>query len=221
MTGEKTVNVHDQQVHQNLDVANFATLAANAKKPVPNEAELRSACDAAVREQVNRIREYAKSNPDSQIAQANKHLLDQGAPLDTWAAGPGQFSITSAYGWAVGGGVPFLGEAPLGFLYGGDGTSWKAWATGATVILGQFVLDPNQICLSKEFRTENSPIGMVRKGPCHFTATGGGAGFSVTTIYFYSSRGAYWGTLVGTGTLVGYFEIESQQLELVWQGWKQ
>jgi hypothetical protein len=215
------VDAHDQQVLQNLDVANFATLTANAKKGVPNEAELRSACQAAVRQQVDRIREYAKSNPDSKLAQANRHLLEQGAPLETWIAGPGQFSITSAYGWAVGGGVPFLGEAPLGFLYGGNGQSWKAWATGATVIVGEFVVDPNKICLSKEFHTENSPIGVVRKGPCHFTATGGGAVVSVTTIYFYSTKGAYWGTLVGTGTLVGYFEIESQQLELVWQGWNQ
>jgi hypothetical protein len=215
------VDAHDQQDFQNLDVANFATLAANAKKAVPNEAELRSACEEAVSQQVNRIREYAKSNPDSKVAQANRHLLEQGADAGSWAAGPGQFSITSAYGWVVGGGVPFLGEAPLGFLYGGKGESWRAWATGATVIVGQFVLDPNKICLSNEFHTENSPIGMVRKGPCHFTATGGGAVVSTTTIYFYSSSGAYWGTLVGTGALVGYFEIESQQLELVWQGWKQ
>jgi hypothetical protein len=215
------VDAPNRQVHQNLDVANFATLAANAKKAVPNEAELRSTCEAAVRQQVNRIREYAESNPDSKLAQANRHLLEEGAPLETWTAGPGQFSITSAYAWAVGGGVPFLGEAPLGFLYGGNGHSWKAWATGATVIVGQFVLDPNKICLSNEFHTENSPIGMVRKGPCHFTATGGGVGPSVTTVYFYSNSGAYWGTLVGTGPLVRYFTIESQQLELVWQGWKQ
>ena len=211
----------EQQVHPNLDVAQFATLAANAKKSVPNETELRSACDAAVREQIDRIRQYAKSNPDSPVAQANKHVLGEGAPADSWAAGPADFNIASAYGFVIGGGVPFLGLAPLGFLFGGKGESWKAWATGSTVVVGQFVLDPNKICLSKEFHYENTPIGMVRKGPAHFAGVGGGVGVSVTTIYFYSNTGAYWGTLVGTGVLAGYFELERQTIELVWQGWKE
>jgi hypothetical protein len=214
------MNVHDQHIHQNLDVANFATLAANAQKAVPNEAQLRSANEAAVRQQINHIKEYAKSNPDGELVHANRHLLGQGAALETWTAGPGNFSITSAYGWALGGGVPFLGLAPLGYLFGGKGESWKAWATGATVTLGSFVVNPNTVCLSKEFHTENSPIGMVRKGFCNFTASGGGVGISETNISFYSTSGAFWGTVTGTGALVGYFSVEGQ-LELVWQGWKQ
>jgi hypothetical protein len=213
------MNVHDQHIHQNLDVANFATLAANAQKPVPNEAQLRAANEAAVRQQINQIKEYAKSNPNGELVQANKHLLEQGAAFETWTAGPGNFSITSAYGWALGGGVPFLGLAPLGYLFGGKGESWKAWATGATVTLGSFVVNPNTVCLSKEFHTESSPIGMVRKGFCNFTASGGGVGISETNISFYSTSGAFWGTVTGTGALVGYFSVEGQ-LELVWQGWR-
>jgi len=216
------VDAYDQQVHQSLDVANFATLAENAKKAVPNEAELRSLCDTAHREQIDRIRTYAKLDPDSKIARANKHILEQGSAGDTWAAGPASFNITSAYGWAVGGGVPFLGLAPLSFLYGGKGESWRAWATGSTVIVGQFFSDPNAICMSKDFHYEMTPIGMTRKGPAHFTATGGGVGVaSVTTVYFNSNEGAYWGTLLGTGPLIGGFTIERGQLELVWQGWKE
>ena len=61
--------------------------------------------------------------------------------------------------------------------------------------------------------------GRVRKGPCNFTASGGGAGVSGSTISFYSTKGAYWGTLSGTGAIVGGFSIEGQ-LDLVWQGWK-
>ena len=210
-----------QDLSQSLDVSNFPTLLANAEKRVPNEAQLKSANEAAIHAQIDQIRQYAKLNPDGELVQANRHLLDQtAAAVESWTAGPGSFSISSFYGWAVGGGVPFLGQVPLSFLFGGKGSSWKAWATGTQVILGSFVQDPNTICLSKEFRTEKSGIGFVRKGICNFTASGGGAGFSGITISFYSTSGTFWGTLTGTGALVGGFSIEGQ-LELVWQGWKQ
>jgi hypothetical protein len=211
------VNAPDQEVLKSLDVANFATLDADAKKAVANEAQLRSANEAAVRAQIDQIKEYAKSDPDGPLVQANRDLL-QGA-AETWTAGPGNFSITSTYKWAIGGGVPFLGLAPLSFLFGGTGQSWKAWATGATVIVGSFVVDPNKVCLSKEFHTEDSPIGKVRKGLCNFTASGGGVGVSGITISFYSTSGAFWGTLGGSGAIIGGFSVEGQ-LELVWQGWK-
>ncbi|TMJ04920.1 MAG: hypothetical protein E6G97_05335 [Alphaproteobacteria bacterium] len=213
------MDAQDQLVRQSLDVANFATLAENAKKPVPNEAELRSLCDAANRERMDRIRSYARLNPDSDIAQANKHILE--GTGESWSAGPCSFNITSAYGWAVGGGVPFGGLTPLAFLFGGKGTSWKAWASGTVVIGGSFSLDPNAICLSKDFRYVKTPIGMTRQGPAHFDGIGGGFGPSVTTVYFYSNGGTYWGTLMGTGLMAGYFEISRGQLELVWQGWKE
>jgi hypothetical protein len=211
-----------QDVTQSLDVANFQTLLANAEKPVPNEAQLKAANEAAVRAQIDQLREYAKHNPDGELVHANRSLLAPAAAaaVESWTAGPGSFSISSFYGWAVGGGVPFLGLAPLGFLFGGKGSSWKAWATGTQVILGSFVVDPNAVCLSKDFRTEKSGIGFVRKGVCNFTASGGGAGVSGITISFYSTGGTFWGTLTGSGALVGGFSIEGQ-LELVWQGWKQ
>ena len=206
-------------LNQSLDVSNFATLAANAKNPVVGEAQVRAAHEAALRTQIDQIREYAKTNASGPLVRANKDLLDQ-ANVETWTAGPGDFSISSAYGWAVGGGVPFLGMAPLAFLFGGTGSSWKAWATGTQVTLGSFVQDPNKICLSNEFHTENSGIGVVRKGPCNFTASGGGAGVSGVTVSFYSTKGTFWGTVTGSGALIGGFSIEGQ-LELVWQGWKQ
>lgn len=209
----------DQHLRQSLDVSNFKALVTNAKKPVPNEASLKSANEAALRTQIDQIKEYAKFNADGELVHANRALLEQGAALETWTAGPGNFSISSAYGWALGGGVPFLGQAPLSFLFGGTGESWKAWATGTAVTLGSFVQDPNKICLSNEFHTEDSPIGKVRKGKCNFTASGGGAGISEITISFYSTSGAFWGTLNGTGALVGGFSVEGQ-LELVWQGWR-
>jgi hypothetical protein len=214
VTGRETMSAQDRQ---SLDVAKFATLAANAKKAVPNEAQLKSATEAAVREQVDRIKQYAKANPDGKLVQANSDLI--GGAIETWTAGPGDFSVASAYAWAIGGGVPFLGQAPLGFLFGGTGNSWKAWATGTTVMLGSFVVDPNKVCLSKEFHTEDSPIGKVRKGFCNFTSSGGGVGISETNISFYSTSGAFWGSLSGTGALVGGFSVEGQ-LELVWQGWR-
>ena len=207
---------HDQY----LDVANFATLAANAKTPIPNEAQLRSENDAAVRAQIDQLKEYAKSNPNGKFAQANRDLLQQGAAAETWTAGPGSFSVASVIDWAIGGGVPFLGQAPLSFLFGGKGWSFKAWATGTAVIGGSFVVDPNTVCLSNEFQTEDSKIGVVRKGPCNFTASGGGVGVSGMTISFYSTGGTYWGTLGGSGAIVGGFSVQGQ-LELVWQGWKE
>jgi len=209
------VSGHDQY----LDVANFATLAANAKTAVPNEAQLRSENDAAVRAQIDQIKAYAKSNPNGKLVQANRHLLQLDAAAETWTAGPGSFSVSSFYAWAIGGGVPFLGQVPLSFLFGGTGDSWKAWATGTSVIVGSFVVDPNQVCLSNEFHTEESKIGLVRKGPCNFTASGGGVGVSGITISFYSTSGTYWGTLGGSGAIIGGFSVEGQ-LELIWQGWK-
>lgn len=208
-----------QHLRQSLDVSNFKTLAANAEKPVPNEAQLKAANEAALRQQIEQINQYAKINADDELVRANKELLDQGPSLETWTGGPGDLSIASTKAWAIGGGVPFLGQAPLSFLYGGTGDSWKAWATGTTVILGSFVQDPNKICLSNDFHTEDSPIGKVRKGKCNFTSSGGGAGISEVNISFYSTGGTFWGTLSGTGALVGYYSIEGQ-LELVWQGWR-
>lgn len=213
------MNELDQHLRQSLDVSNFKILTANTDKPIPNEAQLKAAHQAAFHAQIEQIRGYAKNNPNGELAHANRGLLEQGAALETWTAGPGNFSISSAYAWAIGGGVPFLGQAPLSFLFGGTGKSWKAWATGTAVTLGSFVQDPNKICLSNEFHTEDSPIGKVRKGLCNFTSSGGGAGISEVNISFYSTSGTFWGTLSGTGALVGGFSVEGQ-LELVWQGWR-
>jgi hypothetical protein len=212
-------NELDQHFRQSLDISNFKTLAAQAEKPIPNETQIKAAHEAAFRAQIDQIKEYAKTNPDSELAHSNRDLLGQGAPIETWTAGPGNFSISSAYGWALGGGVIFPGQSPLSFLFGGKGKSWKAWATGTCVILGSFVKDPNTICLSNEFHTEDSGIGKVRKGLCNFTANGGGAGLSEVNISFYSTSGTFWGTLSGTGALIGGFSLEGQ-LELVWQGWR-
>jgi hypothetical protein len=209
----------DDHFRQSLDVSNFKTLSANANKALANESQLKSANEAALQSQIAQIREYAKIDPDGELVRANSDLLKGDAAVETWVAGPGDFSIASAYKWAIGGGVPFLGQVPLSFLYGGTGGSWKAWATGTLVILGSFVQDPNKICLSRDFHTEDSPIGKVRKGFCNFTASGGGAGISGVTISFYSTGGTFWGTLTGTGALVGGFSVEGR-LELVWQGWR-
>ena len=209
----------EQHLQQSLDVSNFETLAANASRPISNEAQLKSATEQAIDTQIDQIKQYSTLAPDGELVQANSDLLASGAGLETWAAGPGNFSISSAYAWAIGGGVPFLGQAPLSFLFGGTGKSWKAWATGTCVTLGAFVVDPNKICLSKDFHDEDSKIGKVRKGLCNFTSSGGGAGISEVNISFYSTSGTYWGTLSGTGALVGGFSVEGQ-LELVWQGWR-
>jgi hypothetical protein len=209
----------EQHLQQSLDVSNFKTLEANASKPISNEAQLKSASEQAIHTQIDQIKQYATLVPDGELVHANSDLLTPGAALETWTAGPGDFSISSAYGWAIGGGVPFPGLLPLSFLFGGTGKSWKAWATGTCVTAGSFVQDPNKICLSKDFHTEDSGIGKVRKGFCNFVASGGGAGISEVNISFYSTGGTFWGTLAGTGLLAGYFSVEGQ-LELVWQGWR-
>jgi hypothetical protein len=216
--GERNMASHDENLRQSLDAANFKALIANAGKPVPNEAELKTAHAAALRTQIDQIREYAKTSADAEFVRANKELLDQGANVETWTGGPGNFSFAGAYAWSVGGGVPFLGLAPLAFLYGGTGKSWKAWGTGTCVILGSFVVDPEKVVKSNEFHTENTPIGVVRKGPCNFTASGGGLGISGITISFYSTGGTFWGTFTGTGAFGGGFSVEGQ-LDMVWQGW--
>jgi hypothetical protein len=213
------MNVQDRFLKQRLDTSNFVGLRANAGVPVSNEAELKSASEVALRAQIDQLKKYAKSDPDGVLVDANRNILQAEGANETWMAGPGDFSITSLYAWALGGGVMFPGEAPLGFLFGGKGESWRAWATGTIVILGSFVVDPQQIVRSSEFHEEDSPIGRVRKGLCNFTASGGGAGISGVTISFYSLSGTFWGTLNGTGALVGGFSLEGQ-LELVWQGWR-
>lgn len=209
----------DQQLKQSLDVSNFKMLTENAEKPVSNEAELKAAHEAAFRTQIDQIQEYAKINPNGPLANANRALLAQGNSVETWIAGPGDFSLAGTYAWALGGGVPFPGMLPLGFLYGGTGESWKAWGAGTCVILGSFVQNPNTICLSNDFHEEDTPVGKIRKGFCKFTASGGGLGISGVTISFYSTSGTFWGTLTGSGLFGGFFSIEGQ-LELVWQGWR-
>jgi hypothetical protein len=203
---------------QFLDVSNFKTLLEDAQKPLSNEAAITAASQAAINTQVERLTEYAKQDPDHELVAANQELIKAGAASATWSAGPGNFSVSSFYAWALGGGVPFLGETPLAFLFGGTGKSWGAWATGTAVIGGSFVLDPNTICLSNDFKTEDSPIGVVRKGTCNFTASGGGAGISEVNISFYSNSGTFWGTLSGSGALVGGLSVDGQ-LDLTWQGW--
>lgn len=122
------------ELSQHLGVSNFKTLAALAEKPVPNEAQLKAAQEAVVRTQIDQIKQYAKVNPGGELALANKALLSPGAAAETWFAGPGNFSISSAYKWALGGGVPFPGQVPLSFLFGGTGDSWARPAR----TLGQF-----------------------------------------------------------------------------------
>ena len=206
----------DGHVAESLDVSNFANLKDGGLRAT-NEGQLKSASKQAVHAQIEQIQKYADATPDGELVQPNKELLSLGADVETWFAGPGNFSITSAYGWALGGGVMFPGKAPLGFLYGGKGESWKAWATGTCVMLGSFVVDPMKVCLSKDFHDEESPIGVVRKGFCNFTSSGGGAGISETNISFYSKGGAFWGSLSGSGALIGGYSLEGE-LELVWQG---
>lgn len=206
-------------LRKKLDVSNFEALLKNANKHIANEADLKSANKATLATQIDQLKAYAEVNGSDAIANANKNLLLPESDIETWTAGPGDFSIASTYKWAIGGGIIFPGEAPLSFLVGGTGGSWQAWATGTTVTFGTFVVDPQKIVLSREFHEENSPIGRIRKGPCKFTASGGGAGVSGITISFYSMDGTFWGTLTGTGALIGYFSVEGE-LDLVWQGWK-
>ena len=201
-----------------LDLSNFKALIASAEKPVPNETQLKSANEAALRAQINQIRDYAKSGADADFVQANRHLLAEGAAPEKWTAG-GNISFAGSYAWSLGGGVAFPGDIPLAFLYGATGKSWKAWGGGTIVIMGSFVVDPEKIVHSSEFHTEDSPIGRIRKGPCNFTISVSVLEISVITISFFSTSGVFWGTLNGTGAFGGGFSVEGQA-DLVWQGWK-
>ena len=98
------------------------------EKPVPNEAQLKSANKAAVRAQIDQIRHIrqTQSRTASWCKRTGTSCGQTAAAVESWTAGPGSFSISSFYKWAVGGGVPFLGQVPLGFLFGGTGGSWKA-----------------------------------------------------------------------------------------------
>lgn len=212
------MTTQDQHLRQSLDASNFKALFENAGKAVPNEAELRTVHQAALRTQIDQISEYAKTGADADFRRANKELLDQGANVETWTGGPGNFSFAGSYAWSLGGGIPFLGSVPLSFLFGAVGKSWKAWGVGTCVILGSFVVDPEKVVKSNEFHTENSPIGVVRKGPCNFTASGGGLGISGVNISFFSTGGTFWGSFSGSGAFGGGFSVEGQA-DLVWQGW--
>jgi hypothetical protein len=216
--GDVNMTIQNQHLLQSLDTANFKTLLENGGKAVANEAALRTAHQTALRTQIEQIAEYAKAGGDAEFARANKALLDQGANVETWFGGPGDFSFAGTKAWALGGGIPFLGSAPLSFLFGATGDSWKAWGAGTCVILGSFVVDPEKVVKSNEFHTENSPIGRVRKGFCNFTASGGGIGISGVNISFYSTGGTFWGSFSGSGAFGGGFSVEGK-IELVWQGW--
>lgn len=210
----------DDFLRQQLDPSKFPALIASAEKPAPKNAELQSQVDAAHRAQIQRIRDYAKANPGNPLVKANQHLLPE-ASGESWVA-TGNADMTSFYWWALGGGIAFPGLIPLAFLFGGKGSSWKAWTTFVSVIGGSFVVDPRKIVSSSEFRLEKDPvIGWVKKGPCNFALSEGGVGpAGGISMTFWSTSGMFWGTLGGYAPGIGGCDI-SGQLELLWQGFPQ
>jgi hypothetical protein len=209
----------DQLLLKSRDLSNLDTLSANAKNPLPNEAELKSLNEAAIRTQIDQIKQYALLDPDGQLVQANRALLDQEEADHTY--GIGTFEIASGFGgWAIKGALAFPSLIPLTFEYAGSGSSLKAWGTGVTATLGSFVKDPNEICLSDDFRIAHHPIyGKVRVGRCNFEVSGGGLGVSGVHLTFYSTSGTYWGTATGTGLIAGGFSFDGF-FDLIWKGWK-
>lgn len=206
----------DDFVHQHLDQSNFPPLIADVGKAALKHAGLESTIDTAQRAQIERMRAYARVHPNDPLVKANLDLLPD-ANAESWTAG-GNCDFTSFIWWAIGGGIAFPGLIPLGFLFGGKGKDWAAWATFVSVVAGSFVVDPKKIALSPEFKLEKTPIGWVRKGPARFSLTMAGAGpAGGISMSFSSIDGTYWGLLTGYAPAIGYVGINGE-CKLVWQG---
>ena len=107
--------------------------ARNVIEAAPRDPELESEVAAALREEIQRIQDFAEANPDTEFAKANRHLLlGGGRPLaarlgaaiaataseETWKC-VGSVNMSSFVWWALGGTVMFA--PPLGFMFGAKG----------------------------------------------------------------------------------------------------
>ena len=208
----------DALVRQYLDSSKFSSLVADAKKAA-NDPKVKAAA-ATADAPLERIRAYVKANPDNPLVKENQHLVPQ-AGGQTWSCGPGNISLTSAYAWALGGGMPFLDLVPLAFLFGGDGKSWGAWATFTSIAGGTFEVDPKTIPLLPEFKLVKDPvIGWVRQGPCWISLQAGafgGGGCKLDFSRMPEHGGTYWGSVGGPITGAGGANF-SGWVTMKWQG---
>jgi hypothetical protein len=196
--------------------ASFSALTAAAANAA-NDPKLLSDA-AAANAPLERIRAYVKANPDNPLVKANQHLVPS-IGAETWFA-TGNISLSSAYWWALGGGLAFPGQAPLAFLMGGNGKDWGAWATFTSVVAGSFVVDPKTIPALPEFKLVNTPIGWVKEGPCQITLSGGAVGDGAVNMQFARMQehgGTYWGSVSGIAVGAGYAGF-SGWITLQWQG---
>jgi len=216
----------DNVTGQNLDFsalvaaaekgASFSALTAAAENAA-NDPKLRSAA-AAANAPLERIRAYVKANPDNPLVKANQHLVPK-VGGETWIA-TGNISLSSAYWWALGGGLAFPGQVPLAFLMGGTGKDWGAWATVTSVVAGSFVVNPKTIPALPEFKLVNTPIGWVKEGPCQITISvlsGVDGAVNMQFARMPEYGGTYWGSVGGITVGVGYAGF-SGWITLQWQG---
>jgi len=216
----------DDYLAEQMDVSTLKAKLASAREAAPKDPELESEVQAALRTEVERIRDFATANPGDQFAKANQHLLQEvGAgrvnataavsalatdDIETWK-GIGSVNLTSFAWWAVGGSINFA--PPYGLLFGGKGGPDWAASTFTSALLGSFVVEPETII--KQMRREETGIGTVYKGRCKFQLGQLGAGAGAVRISFYALDGTYWGLFGGISGGLGGASI-SGELDLVW-----
>jgi hypothetical protein len=216
-----------------MDPATVQELLSSGRdtfEAAPTDPRLHAAVDAALRADVQRIRDYAAVNPDDEFVKANEHLLLKERPsirrfqsaasvqaavassaLETWTCG-GSANMSGFVWWALGGTVMFA--PPLGFLFGASGGPDWALSTFTSGIAGSFVVDPQKI-RDTEMHPEDSGVGTVFKGKCRFQLSQGGAGAGGIRISFYSTNGTYWGLLGGVTAGLGGASV-SGECDLAW-----
>jgi hypothetical protein len=209
-------------------VQELLATARTATEAAPKDPRLEAEVDAALRADVQRIRDYAQVNPDDEFTQANEHLLPKtgralaarpaaihaavaAAATETWKCG-GSANLSGFVWWALGGTVMFA--PPLAFMFGATGGPDLALSAFTSGILGSFVVDP-AIIRDKEMRPEQSGVGTVYKGKCNFQLGQLGAGAGAIRISFYSLAGTYWGLLGGVSGGLGGASL-SGQCDLAW-----
>jgi hypothetical protein len=198
-----------------MDVSTFQAKVAAARSAMdaaPKDPKLEAQVDAAVRAEIERIRDFSLANPNAAFAQANQHLSLGGtaaavSATETWLCG-GSVNMSSFVWWALGGTVMF--KPPLAFMFGGKGGPDWAASTFTSGIAGSFVVDPEKI-RTQEMRWD----GSAYKGTCKFQLGQLGAGAGAVRISFYSLKGTYWGLLGGVSGGIGGASI-SGDCDLLW-----
>jgi hypothetical protein len=159
--------------------------------------KLKAAVDAALREDLAKIRSLSMREPNHPMVAANAHvlptLMDSSEP-EVWHCG-GSIELSGAVMWALNSSVMFA--PPLGFLFDAAGGPDLVVGAFVSTVFGSFVFDPNKIRNQIAKPVIQSVLGTTYDCDCGFQMASLTIEEGATRLSFYGQDGAYWGLVGG------------------------